>query len=187
MRALLAVAAVAVLLTGCGLPVEDSARSLDPAEAPYRLDEPARAATPAGPRRQRLYLVRGGELVPVPRTASALTPQAVLTDLLAGPTATERTRGLSTALPVDVEVPEVRVEAGVAVVELPADGLGLGRSDDVLAYGQLVATLDATPAVQSVRFVSGGTPLAVPRGDGSLTSAPVSLADYRQQLAGAAG
>jgi hypothetical protein len=172
----------ALLLSGCGLPGEQEARPLDPGEAPFRLSQPPPAASPTGPRRQRLYLVRGGELVAVPRTASALTPQAALTDLLAGPTATERTRGLSTALPVSEEVPPVTVEDGVAVVELASDGLGPGRSDDVLAYGQLVATLDATPTVRAVRFVSGETPLRVPKGDGVLTSDPVSLADYREQL-----
>ncbi len=76
------------------------------------------------------------------------------------------------------------MEGGIAVVELAEEAVAGGRSDEVLAYAQLVATLDAFPEVKAVQFVRDGEPLPVPAGDGVLTRRPVSLADYRQQLAG---
>jgi hypothetical protein len=53
------------------------------------------------------------------------------------------------------------------------------RSDEVLAYGQIVCTLTSQGAeVGTVSFVTGSEPLAVPRADGSLADGSLTIADY---------
>jgi hypothetical protein len=57
------------------------------------------------------------------------------------------------------------------------------RSDEVLAYGQMVCALTSQGAdVGTVSFASGGQPLAVPRADGSLVAGALTIADYADPL-----
>jgi hypothetical protein len=102
----------------------------------------------------------------------------MLEDLLRGPTRSEQEDGLTTALSTmrieDITVLQRR--ATVVVGERSADGT---RNDEMLAYGQIVCTLTSQGAeVGTVSFVSEGRPLGVPRGDGSLDSGPLTVADY---------
>jgi hypothetical protein len=69
----------------------------------------------------------------------------------------------------------------VIAIDEPA-GAG-ARSDDVLAYGQIVCTLTGRGAeIGTVSFVSHGEPLAVPRPDGSLTGGELTISDYTSLL-----
>ncbi|MDH6463718.1 hypothetical protein M2302_003915 [Micromonospora sp. A200] len=66
-------------------------------------------------------------------------------------------------------------QAQVAVNEAADDA---GRSDEVLAYGQIVCTLTSRHEVTTVAFLRDGAPLGVPRADGSLAVQPLTRADY---------
>ncbi|MDP9435077.1 MAG: GerMN domain-containing protein, partial [Actinomycetota bacterium] len=180
----LGVVLAAALSAGCGLQAEEEPREVLPSDAPLRLLAPPESRPqPAGERRERLYFVREGALVPVARPARVLSPASALQDLLAGPTEADLDRDLSTAVPAGADVRLQRVEPdGTAVVELAEDLADSGRTDQVVALGQLVATLDASPGVRAVRFLRDGEPLEVPDGDGALSAAPVTLADYRALL-----
>ena len=98
-------------------------------------------------------------------------------DLLAGPTDTERSGGLGSALPGGNPIGEIRLSNGQAAVDITV-AEGAVRSDEVLAVGQVVCTLDARPDVNAVIFISGGQPIEVPRADGSLSEGPLTTADY---------
>ena len=80
-------------------------------------------------------------------------------------------------------VGEVRLNAGVAHVDVLPSISTLGGDEQLLAVAQLVCTLTGLPGVGLVAFTLDGSPVAVPRGDGSLTNGPVSRDDYDDLLA----
>ncbi|GAA2631654.1 hypothetical protein Adu01nite_27200 [Paractinoplanes durhamensis] len=169
--------AAVLLLGGCGVPVDSEPRDLTAPALPFGSSGPARDQL--GTAVERLYLVRDGELsrvirqVPAPRT-----PAQMVQDLLAGPTAKEHEDGLSSALStMQVEgITVVQRRAVIAIGETAGQG---ARSDEILAYGQIVCTLTSQGAeVGTVAFTSDGRQLGVPRGDGSLSADPLTIADY---------
>lgn len=181
MRRLFLIALTTTLMAAaCGVPVDDQPRNLE-------RSQPSGSNTPApdryGTAIERLYLVREGELArAVRRVPSLPTPQQMLTDLLAGPTRAEQQDGLTSAL-TTTQITGITVtqrRATVAVAQPPDHG---ARTDEMLAYGQIVCTLTSQGAeVGTVSFTRDGNPLGVPRGDGSLSTAPLTIADYATLL-----
>lgn len=178
-------AAVALLLamvcTGCGLPTDASPRRLEAQEL-----RPASTGPTLRPglRSTTLYLVRDAALAPVlRRTESAGSPRTALLLLLRGASPGESAQGLSTALdPGAVLLDDLDTAGPLVTVPLAASPAGLGRSDEVLAYAQVVATLTALPDVSAVQFVRDGRPLSVPRADGALVERPLTRRDYADLL-----
>lgn len=139
---------------------------------------PSTGAVPA-----RLYMVRDGELVAVIRHADTHPGVGELVDnLLAGPTDTEQSKGLTSALLGNDIVVGVRLNDGRATVELTDTLDETGRSDQILAFAQIVCTLAAKPGVTAVSFTQDGQPVGVPRADGSLSESPATAADYASLL-----
>jgi spore germination protein GerM len=179
-RALAALVLALLVLAGCGVPPDDE---------PRRLGEPGRTDGIGGPAPNavgstvlRLYLVRDGRLARVPRRVPApQTPAEQLDTLLAGPTAEESDDGLSSALST-MTVTGLRLAGRRATITL-GNRAGQGfRSDEVLAFGQIVCTLTNLPDVGTVSFEADGAPLWVPRGDGILADTPLTIADYSDLL-----
>lgn len=166
-----------VTLHGCGVPEERTPRPIEPSLV-IGSPPPQAAGNSAGAVVERLYLVRDDQLVAVERrVGSTADVAALLGDLVAGPTDAERDEGLSSALTGTDLIAGVRLVAGTAEVSFrPQAG---GRTDDILAIGQIVCTLDARTDVDTVRFLLDGQVLKVPRADGSLTELPLTSADYR--------
>ena len=173
-----------VLLAGCGVPSDGEPRVLDRAAAPFGVFTTDPPAQPGGEVQAELFLVRDGEIqsvrrqVPLPGSA-----QQVLQQLFDGPTQAESDSGLSTAVPTGLAVESLAVDDGIAVVSLA----GLDeqvRTDQVVAFAQLVATLDARSEIVGVRFREEGSDLPVPSGDGQLTDEPVDRQDYAELLGG---
>ena len=128
---------------------------------------------------QTLYYVKGDTVVSVQRRVDTVrSPEHLLRDLLAGPTASERASGITSALPGTAVIGTVRVASGVALVTI-VDGLQGARNDEVLAFAQIVCTLDARTDIDGVVFLRGSNRIDVPAGDGSLTRLPLTAADYR--------
>ena len=178
-RALAAALAAAMMLTGCGVPTEDSPRPISVGSRP----NPTTAAHPASPAPgvpvDLLYLVRDDVLVAVHRPAQQMPAiDEQLRQLLAGPTATEREAGYTSALTGITVTGMVEVRGGDATVEIGSRPDGAGRNDEVLAYGQIVCTLTSRADVQTVSFRHDGQPLRVPRADASLADGPLTAADY---------
>jgi hypothetical protein len=169
-----ALSALLLLASGCGVPLDSKPRDVTDARAPYRSGAPAEGA---GRAIERLCFVRGGGLVRVVRRVQAVrSSEQQLGDLLAGPTTEESADGLSSALSTATAM-TMTLTGGRATVDVGQRDEGL-RSDDVLAFGQIVCTLTSQLQVGTVSFTSGGVPLGVPRADGSLADAPLTIADY---------
>ncbi|MBM0276854.1 GerMN domain-containing protein [Micromonospora tarensis] len=176
-RRLLAVGLVA-LLSGCGIPTDDAPRAVQPPRGPFPTSAPVETA-PAGPATETLCLVRDNRIVPVLRRVDRLpTIEDHLRHLLAGPTGAERDTDLTSALPGAVNAAGATVTGGQARVAVDEPGDDAGRSDEVLAFGQIVCTLTSRDDVTSVTFLRDGRPLGVPRADGSLSDQPLRRTDY---------
>ncbi|WFE99918.1 GerMN domain-containing protein [Micromonospora sp. WMMD964] len=183
-RRRLAPLALIVLSAGCGIPTDDSPRSVQPPRGPMQSAAPADATAPAGRAVETLCLVRDNWIVPVVRRAD--NPPGVaeqLRHLLAGPTGAERDSSLTSALPGAVNAAGVTVAGTQALVSVDAPADDAGRSDEVLAFGQIVCTLTSRGDVTTVAFLRDGRALGVPRADGSLSAAPLTRADYAPLIA----
>ena len=178
-----ALAALSVLLaTACGVPQDDAPHPLDRGAAPFRVFEPSAAPSPEGEVDVQLWFTRGDRLVPVERVVERPgTPEQVLETLFTGVTDAERADGLTNAIPTAITLDSVEVDDRIAVVTLE----GLNEQVRVLAFAQIVTTLDGRPEVDGVRFRSDDRDVQVPRGDGSLTGAPVDRGSYTVLLGAA--
>jgi spore germination protein GerM len=168
----------ATWLAGCGVAIDDSPH---PVELPGRASTPAPGTSqaPQGTSNETLYLIKDGHLVPVQRSiAQQPSPSQQLSDLLAGPAPGERQQGLSSALAgTDLRL-GVEVRDGKATVELATSLEGTGRTDDILAFAQIVCTLASRDDINTVTFTRAGEQVEVPRADGSLTRDPLNSEDY---------
>jgi hypothetical protein len=172
--------ACAVAVGGCGVAAEDQPREIDPPRGPFpAFGSPAPSSPETGAAAEPLYFVRAGKLVAVIRRVrvAPTLPQHVQ-HLLAGPTDAERGAGLTGTLNGSIVVSGVTLSAGQVTVDVGDDPDESVRSDEVLAFAQIVCTLTARPDVTSVVFRHDGRPLGVPRADGSLSTAGLTAADY---------
>lgn len=177
-------AAGGLLGGGCGVPAEDEARAVRPPRGPFPTVAAVGTTAPAGSEEEVLYFVRDNRLVPVVRRVDwTPTVDGQLQRLLAGPTAEERDQGLTSALPGAVSTATARQIGARAEVEVPDPGEEAGRSDGVLAFGQIVRTLASRDDVETVAFTQRGRPLGIPRGDGSLSEQPLTATDYAALVA----
>lgn len=170
-------------VAGCGVETEEHARRVNPPSGvahAWATTTPPENGTGSVP--ERVFLVRGGGLVAVTRHLPAEpTVNELVDDLLAGPTPAERGAGMTTALRA-ADVAGVQVSGGRATVELTGVLDGGGRTDQVLAFAQIVCTLTAKAGITSVAFTHDRQAVGVPRADGSLSHAPASAADYATLL-----
>ena len=177
----IAAGVTALLLPACGVPHDDAPRALQPQEVPYFSPRSSPVPDPAGNGRVGLYFVRDDEVVLTPRQVEQPTPTPELLELLlAGPAPEEQEAGLISVIPSTVTVEDVSTVGSTAVVTLGGPDSEVLRLQP-LAYAQIVATLTPHRA-SGVRFRLGAADLRVPRGDGSLTDAPLSREDYEQLL-----
>jgi spore germination protein GerM len=174
---------LAVLLGGCGVPVDSTPRPV--AVPPDSFPTPAATTTTNRDGRvdETLCFVRDDGLQAVTRRVDGISGvDAHLQHLLAGPDDAERERGLASALPGTITVAGASATGTVATVDVREAGEETGRSDEVLAFGQIVCTLTGRADVNSVAFRRDGQPLEVPRADGSLSALPLTATDYRPLL-----
>jgi hypothetical protein len=128
------------------------APALLPAAGPAAENQPAGA---------KVYFLQGEQLVPVARPGSTL--RAALTALLAGPSKAEAAKQFRTLVPSGTRLRSVRVENGVATIDL-GEGFAAGRKAESLSarIAQLVFTATAVPRIKSVRvLIAGGVPLGL--------------------------
>lgn len=176
---------VVVLLAGCGVPVDEGPRRVQAPPGPFPTPVTGSPTGAVGRVDETLCFVRDDGLDPVVRRVDVLpTVDVHLQHLLAGPAGPERRSGLTSALPGTVAVAGVRVTGTLAEVDVRQTGDETGRSDEVLAFGQIVCTLARRDDVDRVSFRRDGEPLDVPRADGSLSRDPLTAADYLPLLPG---
>jgi hypothetical protein len=174
--------AVTLLLGGCGVPAQDEPHRVELPRRPLNETVTPTAAEPVGEVAQVMCLVRDNRLVQSVRRVDTIPgPQRQLDQLVAGPTPAEQAQDLSTALATTALTVTVPSPA-VAAVEVGETDESASRSDEVLAYGQIVCTLTSRADIAVVSFRRAGRPLQVPRGDLTLTSDPLRAADYRSLI-----
>ncbi|MBO3744141.1 GerMN domain-containing protein [Actinoplanes flavus] len=173
---------VALVLAGCGVPAQDDPHRVELPRRPLNETVAPTVTEPVGEVAQVMCLVRDDRLVQSVRRVDAVPgPQRQLDQLIAGPTPAERAQDLSTALATTALTVTVPTTA-VAAVEVGETDERAARSDEVLAYGQIVCTLTSRADIAAVSFQRAGRPLQVPRGDLTLTSEPLRAADYRSLI-----
>nr|WP_296076488.1 GerMN domain-containing protein [uncultured Actinoplanes sp.] len=177
MRTRLAALALVALLGGCGIPAEKEPRTVDsadgqlPSYGPLNLDQ--------GTSLERLCFVRDGMLArTIRRVPRPVTSQEQLEALLNGPTPSEAAEGLTNTLPGTTSSVQISLSGGRAVIEIGDRSAHGVRTDEILAFGQIICTLATRPEIGTITFTSRGEPLGVPRQDGSLTTGPLTVADY---------
>jgi spore germination protein GerM len=176
---LAAAAAMLALAAGCGVTVQDSPQEVQPPRGPHRILASGLPDVPdRGTAEELLYFTRDGALVPATRRVRvAPTVETLVRDLVAGPNDAERNAGLASAL-TGTTLSLAAREGNQITIEMDEPVAGTGRSDEVLAYGQVVTTLTARPGITSVVFTRAGERIGIPRADGSLSQAPLTAADY---------
>ena len=108
-----------------------------------------------------VWFLQNGKPVSVPRGGTSI--RAAVQGLLAGPSAWDRGRSITTAVPGSTPLRSVTVRQRVVTVDL-GGRFAAGRDPRALQerVGQLVRTLRAIPGVRAVRLlVDGGTPVGL--------------------------
>jgi spore germination protein GerM len=117
-------------------------------------------------------------LVAVSRPVTARGPEAVLRAaldaLLAGPTAEERARGLSTEIPAGTRLLDVRVREGLATVDLSEAVASGGGSHSMRArLWQIVYTATQHPSASQVQVLVEGQERPGLGGEGVVIDRPI--------------
>ncbi|MEV5015705.1 hypothetical protein ACIGW1_02605 [Streptomyces sp. NPDC053780] len=152
-RALPLLLAALLPLAGCGIPETGVVEAGEPATGvlqPGVAPSPSQAQpTPVPVAAVPLYFVDDGALAPVTRTVpSATDPGTIVLMLLKGPDDQERSRGLTTELPLTAAAPTVRVDGASVTVLLPRGTSSLsGTAVDQLACTVAAARLRQDPAL----------------------------------------
>jgi hypothetical protein len=161
-------------------PSGEPTASVDPGASP------SPSAAPTGTTIVRAYLWLGGQpgsaglvavLREVPGTKSVAT--AAVNALLEGPTTGETGRQISSAVPDGSRLLGLKIEGGVATVDLSSEFESGGGSADVLTrLGQIVYTLTQFPSVKFVVIQIEGETRTVFSGEGVVIDKPLTRADY---------
>ncbi|MDP9794842.1 hypothetical protein J2S43_003354 [Catenuloplanes nepalensis] len=169
-----------LLLAGCGIPLDDAPREPDNPR-PYRFG--TATAPGGGSAVERLCLVKDDRIARIQRRLpTARNAAEQLADLFGGPNAEEQADGYTSALTGTLITPRLTLDGAAAVVEIGDWTAHGNRSDEVLAFGQIVCTLTSRPEIGTVEFTSAGEPLSVPRADLSLSDRPLTLVDYDELI-----
>lgn len=128
-----------------------------------------------------VYFLRGEKLGVaerrVPRTAGVA--MAAMRALTGGPNEIEREAGLRSAVPDGTQVRGIRIDDGVALVDLSSRFASGGGSLSMRArVTQVVYTLTQFPTVDSVRFALDGQPVTAIGGEGVDVGRPQRRADW---------
>lgn len=169
-----------VTMVACGVGAEDSPRSIAEADQRPLVDlGPDRVSAGTG----RVYLERTDEtgrslLVAVAREIT-VDPIDVVATLLGGPTDDEQQQGVGTAIPPKTSLLSARYTATDLVrVDVSSDILASTGDDLVSALAQIVFSLGEVAGVERIDITVEGAAQEWPRGDGSLTSDPLTVYDY---------
>ena len=131
-----------------------------------------------------VYLVGDEHVLPVRRTAphTVAVARAALQALLAGPTAAERRRGYTTAIPAGTRLLGLSLARGVLTVDLTRRfQSGGGSSSMLLRVAQIVYTATRFPSIERVAFRLDGKPVNAIGGEGVMVAPPVGRAAFEAQ------
>jgi spore germination protein GerM len=178
------IALVGLLFVACGVPNDGNPRTLPKNDVPFGLLVPSTtpstvAGAPQPTDGVTVFLVSSNRLIAVGReVAPPATLFKSLTALLGGPSAQESAAGFRSAINDGTRLLSLRVQQGVATIDVSGTFVGVSGQEQILALAQIVFTATADPSVTSVLFALDDRPVEVPRGDGTLTAAGLTRADF---------
>jgi spore germination protein GerM len=183
-RQWVAAAIAASGLAACGIPSSNTATRVPAARVPFGLalpDAPTTTSKPPGSTLETvtLYFLRQNRLVAVTRRirrAPALDDVLLL--LSGGASEAEAAAGIRSALTASSDILSGTIVRGTADVAIGPDFTTLSAAEQSLAIAQIVFTATELPGVGQVQFTDNAVSIDGPRGDGSLTIAPVTRDDY---------
>jgi germination protein M len=129
----------------------------------------------------QVWFARRDRLLAVRRTLrpTSAVATAAVTELLRGPTRSERAAGVGTAVPAATRLLGISIHGDVATVDLSSEFQAGGSSRALkLRLGQVVYTLTQFPTVRAVRFRLDGTPIDVVTSGGAVVARPVGRPAY---------
>lgn len=178
------IVAALVATAACGIPASEDPEVATDDDVPFGLLDPAVTTTSTTRRAEApvnampLCLYQGDNLVTVGRELSGVDLLDGLRALEERTTRDERALGLETAVQSPETILSASVVGGVARVDLAGSFAALPAADQLRVVAQIVCTATSRPGVGQVLFTLAGTPIDVPRGDGSLAAGAVTRDDY---------
>jgi spore germination protein GerM len=186
----LVVAVLALVLASCGVSADGDPQVIAPERLPPDLLDPNPSTTttlsPTQTVPVTVYLLRqsseGTVVVPVEREVTNATEpgQRIAALLDAQPTAAEQARGLSSAIPPDVELLEAALNRDDRVLSIDLSGEFFAIQGPLLsnAFAQIVYTAAELDGVRTIRFRVDGRPQQAIDADGAQQNS-VDTSDYR--------
>ena len=211
-RAVLLVAVTALALSGtsCGVPRNSKDRPLAPNEIAYTPQpEPTTTTTTTTPPVTTVdppettttqtptptpttvfiafpldvYWIDGSTIRPIRRADVDATLDSAVEALRAGPLFSDTEAGLRSAIPSSDMIDSATVQSGTATINLASSFLTLPGTEQTLAIAQIVYTVTNLPGTGLVEFRLGDRPLSVPTSDGQPSRGALSRDDYVDLLA----
>jgi hypothetical protein len=182
------IAALVTVMAACGIQADDSARIIMEND---RRDLSAPVAIDEGPLggNTRIYLLSNtqtgtrSQLRGVNRDVNP-SPVGALEALVGGPSASEQSLQLRSALPEGTRVLTARFVAPGLVAADVSSTLFEATGDELIdAMAQIVFTLSALDGVSRVQVLVEGETKQLPRGDGRLVAGSLSVFDFPERLA----
>jgi hypothetical protein len=128
-----------------------------------------------------VYFAYREKVLPAHRSAADPTEpaKAAMEALLRGPTAGERSGGLSTSIPAGTKLLGLAISGSRATVDLSSEYQSGGGSQSMaMRVAQVVFTLTQFPQVRTVSFRLQGTPVTALGGEGMMLDQPVGRKDF---------
>ena len=169
------------IVAGCSFGPESQSQMI-PESQQQNVDE-ATSSNEVGIGFGRVYLQRsestgGSVLTGVQRNISN-DPLNIVQVLLSGPTKAEQDVGLRSAIPASTEVLSARyIATDLVKVDLTDEIFKATGDDLVSSVAQIVLTLADISGIERVIIVVNGQVNEWPKGDGSLTSQPLTAFDF---------
>ena len=180
-RIIIGTALLTATIAGCSFGPESKSQMI-PESQQQNVNE-ATSSKEVGAGFGRVYLQRtestgGSILTGVQRNISS-DPFDIVQVLLSGPTKAEQEAGLRSAIPASTEVLSARyVASDLVKVDLTNEIFKATGDDLVSSVAQIVLTLCDISGIERVIIVVNGQVNEWPKGDGSLTSQPLTAYDF---------
>ena len=180
-RSMMSAVMFIAIVAGCSFGPESQSQMI-PESQQQNVDE-ATSSNEVGIGFGRVYLQRsestgGSVLTGVQRNISS-DPLNIVQVLLSGPTKAEQDVGLRSAIPASTDVLSARyIATDLVKVDLTDEIFKATGDDLVSSVAQIVLTLADISGIERVIIVVNGQVNEWPKGDGSLTSQPLTAYDF---------
>ena len=176
------VAAVAAVLgvAGCAIQPDSAPRDI-PADLQERETPSPQAAGGVARGSDRIFLLAPESSEHQLRTVQRETggdPETLLTELIGGPNSAEFQEGYRSSIPPTLVLRSVRVDDGVAQVDVNDAMLDLSGGDLTDAVAQIVFTASEIPGAESVLIRVDGATQEWPNGAGAQQRGPLTTYDF---------